>query len=291
MSNIYSTFDFNRLDDPDFKEDSVREELIVPMLKALNYKASRNNKIIRSKGLVHPFVHIGTKKHKVNIIPDYLLYVGDKHKWVLDAKAPNENILKGKNLEQAFSYAIHPEVRAFRYALCNGHQLVIFDVTKMEPLLVLSLQEFDARFEEVERLLNPLAFTKPHIFDFVPDFGLFMAKTGVKSNVTQHFVPIGIPVIMKVEDGLYSTCVNIQYGDVWLGISFDFDDLRFEQLMEALPKDQEKKSRDALKRQPFKVVFENNIPEVCVDAYIGDNTYSNSNEDYRPLNVNKFYAL
>ncbi len=42
-------FDFNLVDSPGFKEDSVREEIIHPLLKALGYAASGPNQIIRSK--------------------------------------------------------------------------------------------------------------------------------------------------------------------------------------------------------------------------------------------------
>ncbi len=54
--NIFSDFEFTLLDSPDFKEDSVREELILPMLNALRFSATGENKIIRSKAVSHPFV-------------------------------------------------------------------------------------------------------------------------------------------------------------------------------------------------------------------------------------------
>ena len=56
-TNIYQDFDFQLLNDPDFKEDSVREALIKPLLNALGYSASSSNKIIRSKGLTDPYVN------------------------------------------------------------------------------------------------------------------------------------------------------------------------------------------------------------------------------------------
>ncbi|MGI8641002.1 MAG: hypothetical protein ACR2MG_13795 [Pyrinomonadaceae bacterium] len=42
--NLFQSFDFTLLDSPDFKEDSVREELILPMLKTLGYSATGENK-------------------------------------------------------------------------------------------------------------------------------------------------------------------------------------------------------------------------------------------------------
>lgn len=71
--NIYKKFDFSLLDSPDFKEDSVREELILPLLKNLKYSITGRNRIIRSKSLEHPFVKTGSRKRNIHSVPDYLL--------------------------------------------------------------------------------------------------------------------------------------------------------------------------------------------------------------------------
>ncbi len=47
-SSILPNFDFNSLNSPDFKEDSVREVLILPILQQLGYD---NQHIVRSKSL------------------------------------------------------------------------------------------------------------------------------------------------------------------------------------------------------------------------------------------------
>jgi hypothetical protein len=58
---------------PDFKEDSVREVIILPVLKALGYT---ENNIVRSKTLKHPFLRIGgNRKIPIKLIPDYALKV------------------------------------------------------------------------------------------------------------------------------------------------------------------------------------------------------------------------
>jgi len=110
---VFGTFDFNCLNDPAFQEDSVREEIIAPLLRSIGYGASGPNKIIRSKPLTHPYVLFGSQKRKVNIVPDYLIAIEDTPYFVLDAKAPSEEITKGDNVSQVYSYAIHPEVRAW----------------------------------------------------------------------------------------------------------------------------------------------------------------------------------
>ena len=44
---MFEEFDFTLLDDPGFKEDSVRGELISPLLRRLGYSASPPNQITR----------------------------------------------------------------------------------------------------------------------------------------------------------------------------------------------------------------------------------------------------
>lgn len=98
-------------------------------------------RIIRSRPIKHPYVYIGTAKKNITIIPDYLLQRDGENAWILDAKAPGENINSGKNVEQAYSYAIHPEIRAPFYALCNGRKLVVFHISQEEPVLDIELAD------------------------------------------------------------------------------------------------------------------------------------------------------
>jgi len=119
---MFEDFDFTILEDPEFKEDSVREELVLPLIKALDYNITGDSRVVRSRGLIHPYVALGSKQRKVSIIPDYLFLSENKPYWVLDAKSPTEDVIKSKHVEQAYSYAIHPEVRAELFALCNGKE-------------------------------------------------------------------------------------------------------------------------------------------------------------------------
>lgn len=312
---MFKDFDFGILDSPDFKEDSVREEIIIPILRSLGYSASGTNRVIRSKSLAHPYVHIGTKKHTVKIIPDYLIKAGEEFCWVLDAKSPREDIQSGKNVEQAFSYAIHPEIRAFRYALCNGRELVVFDVNKIEPQLYVKMEEVEDRFHEVERLLSPIAFTNPFLLTFKPDFGLHMLKLGMAPNSKHVFTPIGIGTIAKIEDNLYTAFIEVQFGDLSLALSLDFDQDRFHELIQVLPKEQAPLVSRALSKQPFAVAFKNpdldltfsssitqvlpspyvvigdTLPEVCVEAKLGHQVHIDEYQDYLPLWVERFFVL
>ncbi|WP_348269423.1 DNA methyltransferase [Edaphobacter paludis] len=160
MTNIavpapLENFDFALLGSPGFKEDSVREEIILPVLNALGYTASGPNKIIRSKPLEHPFLTTGSKKKRVTLIPDYLLTVSGNFTFVLDAKGPEEEIKTGHNVEQVYSYAMHPEIRVEQFALCNGREFILFDVRQKEPLLHFHLSEISHHWDNLQNYLAP----------------------------------------------------------------------------------------------------------------------------------------
>ncbi len=158
MSYLFHQLDFSILSQPDFKEDSVREVLILPLLHELGYKAMSLNQIIRSRKLIHPFVAIGSQKRKINLVPDYMLTVANKPAWILDAKSPHEPIESGKHVEQAYSYAIHPEIRAKYFALCNGHAFILFRPDHAEPVLYVHLSELYKHWQTFYELLAPTAF-------------------------------------------------------------------------------------------------------------------------------------
>lgn len=168
MSNIFSQINFNSLkNNPDFKEDSVREVIILPLLNSLGYT---ENNIIRSKTLQHPFLKIGSKKRKINLIPDYLLKIANNYAWVLDAKAPNENIKDGDHIEQVYSYATHPEVRSNYFALCNGLEFSLFKTSGTDtPILFFHLDQLDYYYEQLSQFLSLNSFQVGKSFQYLPD--------------------------------------------------------------------------------------------------------------------------
>src|SRR5580658_8463802 len=60
--SLFAGLDLSDLDSPDFKEDSVREEIVKPLLAKLGYTASGKYRIQRSKKLQHPFVKTASGK-------------------------------------------------------------------------------------------------------------------------------------------------------------------------------------------------------------------------------------
>jgi predicted type IV restriction endonuclease len=152
---MFESFDFTLLDNPNFKEDSVREVIIAPILKELGFSEREGGyTIIRSKNLTHPFIQTGSTKRQIKLIPDYTLTINDRYFLVLDAKAPNENIISGKNIEQVYGYATHPEIRVQYFALCNGREFSLFTIYKNEPLLYFKIKDINQYFEKLKSFFD-----------------------------------------------------------------------------------------------------------------------------------------
>ena len=64
---MFTDFDPALLDDPEFKEDSVREVIIGPILHRLGYTPSGPNRVIRSKSLTHPLSTVGQEKSRLRL--------------------------------------------------------------------------------------------------------------------------------------------------------------------------------------------------------------------------------
>ena len=144
-------------DNYEFKEDSVREEIILPMLRHLGYK--REN-IVRSLTLQHPFLKTGSnRKTPIHLVPDYVLRIENRYAWVLDAKGPRENLLDDDYVAQAYSYAMHPEIRSNYFALCNGIDFALYRTDgNNEPILYFQLDEIDFYFNKLKNLLSANSF-------------------------------------------------------------------------------------------------------------------------------------
>lgn len=298
---IFPNFDFALLDDARFLEDSVREELVVPLLAALGYAASPPHQIIRSCHLKHPYVYIGTLKKPITIVPDYLLQRDGDNAWILDAKGPNETIDSGKNVEQAFSYAIHKDVRVPLYALCNGRRLTVFHVSEYSPILDVSLSEIHEIWPMVLDLLGTKAAWPGGLPPgFRPDFGLALRKAGLDRDESgekyfQVFDSVPLQHVARVEDDLYSM-TSVYRQEVAEGeftesmVTFDLERPIFDQLMKVLPTEAREQLQKALTRQPYQILFEGpGAPLLTVAAEPGDMIRKNGNEEYCPFIAEEFH--
>ncbi len=140
----------------------MREEIIAPLLRRLGYRSGTANNILRELTLRYPKKPLGHKKETDPVLrgkADYVLEVEGPIRWVIEAKPPSEDFTLDA-IEQAYSYASHPEVRAVLFAICNGRLLRVFQ-TSLGPdtksIFELRCDEFDASFSVLDRLLSPAA--------------------------------------------------------------------------------------------------------------------------------------
>jgi hypothetical protein len=286
---MFEDFDFSILDDPEFKEDSVREELVVPIISALGYKAVGDARIIRGRRLVHPFVALGSQRKTVSIIPDYVFLVDEKPYWVLDAKSPQEKIINSKHVEQAYSYAIHPEIRARLYGLCNGKEFVLFSVSQFRPLLKVCVKDINEHWGLLARLLDPKITANPDVVNYDPDYGMHLKSLGAREGFKYISCFVNTDHFVKVEDGLYTTSTIVSFEDDY-AMTLDFGEDIFEQLLSILPMHQSKMLREGLKRQPYAVELNNNDEfKFGAVSVLTDQECANNEESYFPFKVSNVF--
>ena len=290
MNRMFEQFDFNLLNDPNFKEDAVREDIIVPILSRLGYSASGENKIIRSKSLIHPYVYFGTGSKKITIIPDYTLQVGNVNRVILDAKAPGQEVHSGKNVQQAYSYAFHPEIKAELFALCNGKELTIFSVQDLKQVLVVDITKIDECWPDIERKISPLAFSHPHIFSFHPDFGIHLFRLGIEKEHENFFAGFWINSIAKIENDKYSLMSNLLIENQTFFASFDFDVKLYESLLAILPDNRKNTVQEGLSRFPFFLHFSGKSESmfISVKAHLQGELIESKKQIFMPFIVTEF---
>lgn len=151
---------FEPINFQNLNETDIREEILAPLIRRLGYRSGSEHNVIREQSLRYPRIFIGRKNSKkdpiLRGIADYILEAGEV-RWVIEAKAPQVEI-DVDTVEQAYTYANHPEVRAVYFSLSNGRRLVVFQTNrgpKSEPVLDLSYDEFENKYKIIESLLSP----------------------------------------------------------------------------------------------------------------------------------------
>lgn len=283
---------FNTIKSESFKEDSVREEIISPILSHLGFSAFGKNTIIRSQNLKHPYIYFGTKKETINIIPDYLLQVNGINKVIIDAKSPREQILKGKNPEQAYSYAIHKEVRVELYCLCNGIEFVIFSVNEIEPIFYTKIEDLETNWKNMFEILSPLGLTEPHVFNFQPDFGIRLLKTGMKPGFKQYFLGAWLNSLSKLDDETYTFTSVIPYGNDCLG-SFDFNKELLNDFLLQVPESKKELVKNSITCYPFKLSFDTQESsfEIAFQCELQTQIIELEHDLFSPLKIIEFIKI
>lgn len=174
-------------------EADIREEVLAPLIRKLGYRSGLPNNVIREQLLRYPMLSLGRKDAKndpqLRGKADYILEVQQHVRWVIEAKAP-EVSLGVDDIEQAWTYANHPEVRAVYFVLCNGRVLLVFRTVHgpdASPVLSLTYEQLEPDFQVLCNLLSPDALLR----DF-PD---------VKIDVGAP-IALGLRSIARITNGL-----------------------------------------------------------------------------------------
>ena len=284
---ILGDFDFKLLEDSEFKEDSVREEIILPIIKELNYTSSKPHQIIRSRNLSHPFVSIGSQSRKINIVPDYLFEVNGKPAWILDAKSPSEVLTKSKHVEQAYSYAIHPEVRVNYYALCNGKEFVLYHINELKPILHFNIIELSLYIEELKKFLLPENVLKSDNKLYKKDLGLHLKRLGFKDYILL-FRNVPITSITQLDPNMLTFGGTIELENDKYVASFDFNENILHQLNEKIPNEAINKLKIRNTEHRIGIKFPDRAFLVDVECKIGEDLQENDKEIFQPLIVTNF---
>ncbi|MDF1613846.1 type I restriction enzyme HsdR N-terminal domain-containing protein [Desulfurivibrio dismutans] len=194
-------------------ETDIREEVLAPLIRSLGYSSGTPNNVIREQSLRYPMMSLGRKDTKRDPAlrgkADYILEVQQRVRWVIEAKAP-EITLGVDDIEQAWTYANHPEVRAVYFVLCNGRVLLVYRTVhgpEAPPVLSLTYEQLESDFQVLSNLVSPDALLR----DF-PDVGIDVGvpiAPGLRSiaRITNGFIryeanSLGSPMLSELQNGI-----------------------------------------------------------------------------------------
>jgi hypothetical protein len=280
---VFPDFDPSLFGDPEFKEDSVREVIIAPILRRLGYSPSGEHRVVRSKILSHPFIYAGTRKLPIKMIPDYTLKSGGRVVLVLDAKQPREDVLSRESIQQVYSYAIHPEVKSEHFALCNGKRLVVFNVDQSDLILVVDYHDFENAWEEIEKYPSPRMLREPILRRFAPDFGCALARLGLAEGAGVTLLPASFNLVARLDEKMMTASANVEFAGKPHCVSFDFERRFLPSMLSCLPDELAEAFSNALERAPFQAAAELAI-ELDLQTKLGPEIQGDA-ENFRPLIV------
>lgn len=146
-------------------EADVREEIAMPFLTALGYEGGSSNDILREVSLGYDKFFLGRKKKTDPTLrgrADYVLVVTGSARWTLEVKSPSEEITVDA-IEQAISYAKHPEIAGSYASILNGKRFVVFhgaQASNDKPLIDLAVNDPNELATKVGSVLSPSAIRR-----------------------------------------------------------------------------------------------------------------------------------
>jgi len=281
--NVLEGFDFSVLSNPEFGEDSVREEIILPIIKGLGYGLSKPHQIVRSRRLRHPFISIGSQRKHITLVPDYLFEVNEQPAWILDAKAPNESVVKSNHVEQAYSYAIHPEVRTRYFALCNGREFALYSIDQLRPVLHFPVQGIPVYWGTLRQYLSPEGVAADRPSTLRKDLGLHLKRLGFAAYESLIFPDVPLTHIAQMGPGVFTCSGSVSSEGTSYVITFDFGDEVFSQLAGKIPQEAITILSNRKTDSRAMVTFADRAYYLSFDCVLGEELQENQQEIFLPL--------
>lgn len=203
----------------ELSEADVREEVITQMLRELGYRSGSENNIVREQSLRYPRESLGRKNPRRDPLlrgkADYILEVRNLVRVEIEAKAPTASI-SVDDIEQAWSYANHPEVRAVYFALCNGREFHVYQTNhgpNAGAVLTLGYEDLNSSFPALAELIGPDALLRdfPRVsVDTGPPIGPGLRSVvRITSGVIQYdWNSFGIPSLNELRISILGGAVE-----------------------------------------------------------------------------------
>lgn len=145
-------------------ETDVRETIVRPLIERLGYRHGTDANIITEKTLRYERAFLGRKNPKKDppLIgrADYICEVVSFGRWVVEVKGPAESISQ-EAVEQAHTYASHPEIAATFFLVTNGRTFRLYETSRLsEPALTWDYEDEDDNLLRLFNVLSPAAFRR-----------------------------------------------------------------------------------------------------------------------------------
>jgi hypothetical protein len=162
------------MSDPPFEtmnETDVREAILRPLLHDLGWKIGTKANIRTEITLSYRKVFLGHKKEKDPDLvgrADYICDLIGVARWIVEAKAPSHDLTKA-DVQQAHTYASHPEVNATYFLLSNGRVFQLYQTSYIDqPILTFSYGDLERRRSDLLKVLSPQGLRDRHTSPLSP---------------------------------------------------------------------------------------------------------------------------
>lgn len=159
-------------------ETDVREAVVRPFLESLGYRHGTQATIRTEVPLRYDKAFLGRKKPAKDPAlgkADYVCEAISYGRWVVEVKSPSKDIARD-DIEQAHTYASHPEIAALYFLVTNGRDYQLFMTSRLDhPLLRWSYEEIEQLRDQIGGILEFEAIKK-YAKRITPDVGKPLGK-------------------------------------------------------------------------------------------------------------------